>query len=118
LRFPFIFTSKQEKHKTNKFMKKRVGLLAGLGLAAAGAYAYWKYRSLSPEERQELKDKVNATGQRLKNKAKQMEGKISDKYDEIKDKASDKYNDVKSKAADKAKEYKNQAEKKVDSVKS
>ncbi len=71
---------------------KGKGLLALLGVAA-GAFAFWKYKNMSPEEKQNLKDKANATGQKIKEKAGEVEDAISNKYEQLK-------NTVKKEASD------------------
>lgn len=43
---------------------KRNGLLALLGL---GALAYWRYRNSTPEEKQKVKDQINAAKEMLPN---------------------------------------------------
>lgn len=79
----------------------RKGLLAMLGLAAgAGALAFWKYKTLSPREKQNLKNKVSDTGNRIKEKAGEVQDTISDKYDQLKNSASREANDLKKEARD------------------
>lgn len=46
---------------------KGKGILALLGVAA-GAFAFWKYKNMSPEEKQRLKDKANETGRKIREK--------------------------------------------------
>jgi len=74
--------------------KKRTGLFALLGVAAAGALAYYKYKTMSPEEKENLKNKVNDTGKKIKEKVGEVESTISNKYDQIKTKAKDEYNNL------------------------
>lgn len=73
--------------------KKGKGLLALIGVAA-GAFAFWKYKNLSTEEKDQLKAKVNNTGRIIKEKVDDVEASISDKYDQLKNKAKQEYNDV------------------------
>lgn len=70
---------------------KGKGLLALAGLAA-GAYAYWKYRNLSVEEKQQLKSRVQDTGRKIKNTVGDVESSISEKYESLKNKAQKEYN--------------------------
>jgi|GEM_PF-925672 len=85
----------------NKVMsRKRNGLLAGLGIAAAGAIAYWKYKTMSAEEKQQLKSKVNEAGRKIKSNVNKAEKAIADTYEEVKTKAGE----VKSKASKEIKE--------------
>lgn len=71
---------------------KGKGLLALLGVAA-GAFAFWKYKNMTPEEKQRLKDKANETGRRIKEKAGEVEETISEKYDQLKTAAKREMND-------------------------
>lgn len=72
---------------------KRTGLLALLG-AAAGAFAFYKYKTMSDQEKQDLKDKVSDTGRKLKEKVGEVENTLSSKYDELKKKGKEEYNDI------------------------
>jgi lipopolysaccharide biosynthesis glycosyltransferase len=73
-------------------MKKR-GLLALLGLAG-GAFAYWKYKNLSPEEKEALKQKAKDFGKEVKDAAVDIEETLSEEFNKISDKARDAYNKV------------------------
>ncbi|HPE83147.1 MAG TPA: YtxH domain-containing protein [Aequorivita sp.] len=72
---------------------KGKGLLALLGIAA-GAFAFWKYKNMSPEEKQRLKDKANETGRKIKEKAGEVEDTISEKYEQFKNAAKKEINDI------------------------
>jgi uncharacterized protein HemX len=72
---------------------KGKGLLALLGVAA-GAFAFWKYKNMSPEEKQRLKDKANETGRKIKEKAGEFEETITDKYEQLKNTAKRESNDI------------------------
>lgn len=85
---------------------KGKGLLAALGLVAgAGALAFWKYKTMTPEEKKNLKDKANKTGKRIKEKAGEVEESISAKYDQLKNSAKKEADGFKNQAQD----YKNEA---------
>ncbi len=71
---------------------KGKGLLALLGIAG-GAFAFWKYKNMSPEEKQKLKDKATETGRRIKEKAGEVEDTISEKYEQLKNAAKKEAND-------------------------
>ncbi len=73
--------------------KKRTGLLALLGVAA-GAFAFWKYKNMTPEEKKELKTKVSNTGQKIKKTVGEVESTISEKYDQLKNKTKREYDDI------------------------
>lgn len=62
---------------------KGKGLLALLGVAA-GAFAFYKYKKMTPEEKQRLKDKANETGKKIKEKVGEVEEAISEKYEQLK----------------------------------
>ncbi|MBT0607953.1 YtxH domain-containing protein [Aequorivita echinoideorum] len=72
---------------------KGKGLLALLGIGA-GAFAFWKYKNMTPAEKQNLKNKVNNTGQRIKETAQDVEASISDKYDKLKNSTKQEINDI------------------------
>lgn len=72
---------------------KGKGLLALLGVAA-GAFVFWKYKNMSPEEKQRLKDKANETGRKIKEKAGEVEDTISEKYEQLKNAAKREANEL------------------------
>ncbi|WP_035479780.1 hypothetical protein [Gelidibacter mesophilus] len=76
-------------------MKKQQGkgLLALLGIGA-GVFAWWKYKNLSPEKKQELHDKANEVGQRVKNTYNDVESTVKSKYDELKTGAKSEIADI------------------------
>jgi hypothetical protein len=76
--------------KTTLTMNKnqKTGLLALIGAGIAGGLAYWKYKTMSSEEKAKLKGHVNKAGDRIKETAGDIERSISDKYAELKNKAS------------------------------
>jgi uncharacterized protein HemX len=72
---------------------KGKGILALLGVAA-GAFAFWKYKNMTPEEKQRLKDKATETGSKIKEKAGEIQDTISEKYDQLKNAAKREANDI------------------------
>jgi len=66
------------------------GLLALLGLAG-GAFAYWKYKNLSPEEKEELKRKAKKVGNDVKEAAVDVEKTLSEEFNKISGKATEFY---------------------------
>lgn len=72
---------------------KGKGLLALLGIAA-GAFAFWKYKNMTPEEKQRLKDKANETGRKIREKAGEVEDAISEKFEQLKNTAKSEANDL------------------------
>lgn len=73
---------------------KGKGILAILG-AAAGAFAFWKYKNMTQEEKQNLKNKVSDTGRKIKETAHDVEDTIQDKYNQLKKSAKNEVDDVK-----------------------
>lgn len=69
---------------------KKTGLLALIGLAA-GAFAFWKYKNMSPDEKDRIKSKVSDTGRKIKETVDDVETSISDKYDQLKNKGKQEY---------------------------
>ncbi|MAZ73435.1 MAG: hypothetical protein CMC70_09845 [Flavobacteriaceae bacterium] len=67
---------------------QKTGLLALIGAGIAGGLAYWKYKTMSPEERAQLKGRVNEAGNKIKETAGDINKSISDKYAELKKTAS------------------------------
>ena len=76
-------------------MKKQqgTGLLALLGIGA-GVYAWWKYKNLSPEKKEELHAKVNDVGQKVKDTYTDVESTVKSKYDEYKSGIQKEVNDI------------------------
>ena len=76
-------------------MKKQQGkgLLALLGIGA-GVYAWWKYKNLTPEKKEELHTKVNEVGQKVKDTYNDVESTVKDKFDELKDGAKKTVHDM------------------------
>ncbi len=72
---------------------KGKGILAMLGVAA-GAFAFWKYKNMTPEEKQTLKDKATQTGNKIKEKAGEVQDTISEKYDQLKNSTKNEVNDI------------------------
>ena len=81
------------KFKKNNMNNKGKGLLALLGVAA-GAFAFWKYKNMTPEEKQRLKDKAKATGRKSRDKVEDVEETISSKYDQLKNTSKREANDI------------------------
>ena len=76
-------------------MKNGKGLLALLGVAA-GAFAFWQYKKMSPEKKAELKGKISDVGQKLKDKFQEGEASLTEKYEQLKDNAKNRANDYRS----------------------
>ncbi|MDN3723577.1 YtxH domain-containing protein [Aequorivita sp. SDUM287046] len=72
---------------------KGKGLLALLGVAA-GAFAFWKYKNMTPQEKQNLKAKATETGNRIKEKAGEVQDTLSEKYDQLKNASKREANDI------------------------
>jgi len=76
-------------------MKKqnKKGLLALLGIGA-GAWAYWKYKTMSPEKKEELKSAINDAGDKLKKSVNELESKVAENYDRTKNSAKKKIEEI------------------------
>ncbi len=76
-------------------MKKqnKKGLLALLGIGA-GAWAYWKYKTMSPEKKEELKSAINEAGDKLKKSVNELESKVAENYDRTKNSAKKKIEEI------------------------
>ncbi len=76
-------------------MKKQQGkgLLALLGIGA-GVYAWWKYKNLTPEKKEELQAKANEVGQKVKDTYNDVESTVKDKFDDLKSGAQKQVNDI------------------------
>ncbi|EDM44523.1 hypothetical protein SCB49_13165 [unidentified eubacterium SCB49] len=64
---------------------KKVGIAAIVGIGAS-VFAWWKYKNLSPEEKANLKAKIDETGSKIKNTYHDVEDSLSEKYTQLKDK--------------------------------
>lgn len=69
--------------------KRTAGIIAGLGVAAAGAFAFWKYKTMTPEEKEQLKDKMNETGKKIKGKVDEMGDAVTKTGEKLKEKAEE-----------------------------
>jgi uncharacterized protein YjbJ (UPF0337 family) len=76
-------------------MKKQQGqgLLTLLGIAA-GAFAWYKYKNMTPEKKQQLHGKVNEVSQQFKDTYNSVESSISNKYGQIKNGAKREVEDI------------------------
>ena len=72
---------------------KDKGLLALLGIGAS-AYAYWKYKQLTPEEKAKIKDKLDKVGDKFQETVDEVEITISEKYEQLKTAAKNKLKDI------------------------
>ncbi len=69
------------------------GLLALLGIGA-GAWAFWKYKTMSPQEKDQLKTKINDAGEKLKKTVNDLEARVGNEYDRIKNSAKHKADEI------------------------
>jgi uncharacterized protein HemX len=76
-------------------MKKQYnkGLLALLGIGA-GAWAFWKYKTMSPEKKEELKSAINEAGDKLKRTVDELESTVAENYDRTKGSAKKKVEEI------------------------
>ncbi|HZJ21474.1 MAG TPA: YtxH domain-containing protein [Pricia sp.] len=61
--------------------KKNWLALLGIG---AGAWAFWKYKKMPPEEKEELKSKLTDVGNKLKDTVEDIEAEVRDSYSQTK----------------------------------
>ncbi len=73
--------------------KKGKGLLALLGIGA-GAWAFWKYKSMSPDEKEELKAKISDVGEKLKNTVNDLDSTVNDEIVNIKNSTKQKVDKI------------------------
>ncbi len=64
--------------------QQKKGLLALLGLGA-GVFAWWKYRSMTPEKKEQLHAKVKDVGRKINDTVNEWDTKASQQFGEIKD---------------------------------
>lgn len=85
--------------------QQKKGLLALLGIGA-GVFAWWKYKNMDPEKKEQLhakvneagkkvKDTVSEVGQKMKDTAHDVETAVKDKYDQLKNGVEDKVDEMK-----------------------
>ena len=69
------------------------GLLALLGIGA-GAWAFWKYKNMSPEKKEELKSAIYKAGDKLKETVNDLESTVAKNYDRTKSSVQNKVNEI------------------------
>lgn len=74
--------------------QEKKGLLALLGLGA-GVFAWWKYRNMSPEKKEELHAKVKDVGKKINDTVSDLDSKASQKYGQLKDSVTREVNELK-----------------------
>lgn len=74
--------------------QEKKGLLALLGLGA-GVFAWWKYRNMSPEKKEELHAKVKDVGRKINDTVNDLDSKASQKFDQLKDSVTREVNELK-----------------------
>lgn len=75
----------------------RNGLLALLGM---GALAFWKYKNMSPDEKQGVKDQFENAKKNISNAGRDIQDTINDKLHHAKSEAKDSYAKAKDSAQD------------------
>jgi uncharacterized protein HemX len=73
--------------------KQAGGILALLGVAA-GAFAFWKYKTMPQENKDKLHAKINTAGKKIKESVSDVEETLTEKYNRVKDMASKKTDKV------------------------
>ena len=80
--------------------QQKKGLLALLGIGA-GLFAWWKYKNMDPEKKEELHAKVNEAGQKVKDTVHEVGQKMKDTAHDVETAVKDKYDQLKNAADDK-----------------
>lgn len=70
------------------------GLLALLGIGA-GVLAWWKYKTMSPEKKEQLHAKANEIGKKVMDTVHDVESTVKDKYDHLKNGVEKKVDEMK-----------------------
>jgi len=73
--------------------KEKGGIIALLGVAA-GALAFWKYKTMPQEDKEKLHAKINETGKKIKEGAQDAGDTLSEKYEKLKDLSSKRAKDI------------------------
>lgn len=73
-------------------MKKRNGLLALLGI---GALAFWKYKKMSPEEKEKVKNQFNDAKRKFSEAGEELKTKVEEKFESAKEIVDKKVEDFK-----------------------
>lgn len=74
--------------------QEKKGLLALLGIGA-GVFAWWKYRNMTPEKKEELHAKVKDVGRKINDTVNELDSKASQKFGELKDSVTREVNNLK-----------------------
>ena len=73
-------------------MKKRNGLLALLGI---GALAFWKYKNMSPDEQQNVKNQFNDAKRKFKDAGSDLKSEVENKFNQAKNTVEEKVQNLK-----------------------
>ena len=74
--------------------QQKKGLLALLGIGA-GVLAWWKYKTMSPEKKEQLHAKANEIGKKVMDTVHDVESTVKDKYDHLKNGVEKKVDEMK-----------------------
>ena len=73
--------------------QKTTGLAALIGLGI-GALAFFGYKRLPQDKKDQLKGRLNDAGNKIKETAHNVEGSVKEKYDSIKEKVNEEIKDA------------------------
>lgn len=73
--------------------QQKKGLWALLGIGA-GLFAWFKYRNLTPEKKDELHNKVKAVGDKINNTVNDLDAQATRKFNELKNSATREVKDM------------------------
>lgn len=85
-------------------MKKSRGLLALLGL---GAFAFWKYKNMSPDEKDKVKGKINEAKRKFSDATSDLKDSLDNKISQAKAELNDLKDQARKEAENVAEEAKN-----------
>jgi uncharacterized protein HemX len=74
--------------------QNKKGLLALLGIGA-GVFAWWKYKNMSPEKKEQLHAQMNEAGQKVKDTVNDVSKKVKDTVNDVETTVKDKYDKLK-----------------------
>lgn len=70
---------------------QKTGIAAAVLGLAGGLFAWYKYKNSTPEEKENIKRKLNEAGTKLKETYLDAESRLKDTYTEVEDTVADNY---------------------------
>ena len=72
-------------YQTTYTMTNNTKGLLGLAALAAGALGFWKYKNLTPEQKESFKEKANEAGTRIKETYDDLEHQVNKKIEHLRE---------------------------------